>query len=1573
MKRTCSAAVVLLLSLLLPITAVAASQPGQTQVGGINFEIRLGNGIYYAEVIKPSQDMDDYTGMVEIPETVEYNGEYYPVTSIGNAAFAGTTITTIVIPQTVTQIGYGCFTKCEKLDSAVFASVASLCRIDFKTDDSNPVFVCKHLYLADREGEPAVISIPGEVTTVGRRAFAGASALQEVYFHDNVTSIGESAFKGCKALKSLTLPDNYQFTTIASGLALGCEQLESVVMPNSVTTIGSMAFFGCVNLTELTLSSQLESIGDNAFRSCSKLTSFVSPRTLSTFGSSVFLGCSGLEKLVFSPSLSSFGEGLIAECTSLTTITLSGPNKNFSSPEDTNALLSPDGKTLLLGCVGTKVSSGVEAIGTAAFKGCTGLTTIDLNTIKAIGDRSFSGCTGLTEVLIPSTVKTIGVGAFSQCSRLRSFTLEADLTSLPASLLSGCSALSSVTLPNTVSKVNDEAFKGCSRLTVLPSLPSLVTIGTSAFENCTGLVKVELPSHTDTVGVRAFMGCRKMTELTIPQSVGTIANYSFMGCSALENVYYYADPSACYYAGSVGLCAFDLNTIGNMTIYVDDAGQFAGEPWTLFKKIELLSNHLFEYKDGQGNVQLYMNLQTVEATGQRVAEVTIAPEGKKAYAGNIVIPSVVRNNGKDYTVTTIVGNAFANSDSLLSVTIPATIESIGQSAFEGCSYLRKVTLADGIALQTIADRTFYGCDSLLSVNIPASVSTIGELAFARDKSLQSIALPSAIASIGRYAFQDCSALKTVTISENAAITVIDDQVFEHCTSLTEMVLPAKVETIGKLAFNYCSSMASLTLPKGLKKIDDQAFAHCEALKSVAVPNSVSWLGTEVFASCISLQEVTLPDQLDFIPVKMFANCISLTSLPVAKKTTTIGESAFSGCSGLTVIDIPDGIATIGDKAFADCKNASQINLPASLYTIGAQAFAGCNKVTVMNMKCTPADLSQLDDNAFTGLPLQNITLYGTFNDYSIYTKEPWQSFKSIEDARGQNVVLDGLTYNLSFRDGMATLIAGSEKYKGDIVVPSVIYYMDYHFSVGAIADNAFRDCTELTSVKLQPAFTIGDFAFKGCTALKSVKIISPWLHTIGQEAFQGCTSLASINIPEDVTVLSKGVFKNCSSLTAIELPSKLQTIDAEALAASGVTLLDIPSSVHTIGVRALRECHQLTAVTLPGSIGSIGNGAFQSCSHLKDIYCFIPDTLYVTVGSSAFPYKVATLHVLEGQKEMFQEATGWKDFATIVEMAPRTLTYLVDGTIYEVFTGITEGTLLTLLPEPVKDGHRFSGWSELPPMMPGQDVEVSGCFTYSISYVLNTDGHEEELRRDTLFYGAKTTIPEAPKVDGYKVEWDGVPATMPARDTVVVGRYVPRKFAMSYVIDGELLRCDSITYGSPVTPPDAPEREGYTFAGWKGVPQTMPSRHLVATGSYTVNTYKLVLVVDGVSYVQQLVDYGTEIVLPVMEEREGYIFRWETVPGTMPARDLVVNGSYRPIPSGDANADGAVDVADVVAVVNYILEQPADNFYLKAADVNGDEVIDAADVVVIVNIILDEGKVDAARMLEFLEENGFVF
>ena len=94
---------------------------------------------------------------------------------------------------------------------------------------------------------------------------------------------------------------------------------------------------------------------------------------------------------------------------------------------------------------------------------------------------------------------------------------------------------------------------------------------------------------------------------------------------------------------------------------------------------------------------------------------------------------------------------------------------------------------------------------------------------------------------------------------------------------------------------------------------------------------------------------------------------------------------------------------------------------------------------------------------------------------------------------------------------------------------------------------------------------------------------------------------------------------------------------------------------------------------------------------------------------------------------------------------------------------------------------------------------------------------------------------------------------------------------------------------------------------------------------------------------------------------------------TVPWSDFKVIEGISVVAKGDANGDGVVDVADVVAIVNHILEKPAENFNKAAADINEDGVIDVADVVGVVNIILEKGDADASRTRAVLKENGFIY
>ena len=232
---------------------------------------------------------------VTIPNSINYNGRRYSVTSIGSCAFNGCTglpsvtipnsvtsigscafdgctgltsvtignsvtsiggsafrectgLTAVTIPNSVTNIEQYAFKNCTGLSKLYISDLATWCKTSFSSSDSNPLYYAHHLYLNNEEVTDLVI--PKSVTTIGGYAFYGGSYLTSVAFHDAITEIGNFAFYGCKKLTSVTIPA-------------------------SVTTIGEYAFSDCKNLTSMNIGSSVKKIGNKSFSGCSKLKTII--------------------------------------------------------------------------------------------------------------------------------------------------------------------------------------------------------------------------------------------------------------------------------------------------------------------------------------------------------------------------------------------------------------------------------------------------------------------------------------------------------------------------------------------------------------------------------------------------------------------------------------------------------------------------------------------------------------------------------------------------------------------------------------------------------------------------------------------------------------------------------------------------------------------------------------------------------------------------------------------------------------------------------------------------------------------------------------------------------------------------------------------------------------------------------------------------------------------------------------------------------------------------------------------------------------------------------------------------
>ncbi len=179
-------------------------------------------------------------------------------------------LTSLVIPDSVTNIGDYAFSSCRSLTDIVIP--------DSVTNIGDYAFWnCRSL---------TNIVIPNSVTSIGDNAFEYCFSLSNLIIPDGVTSIGDGAFVGCTSLSSVVIPDSV--SCIGNNAFWGCESLTDIVIPNSVTSIGESAFYGCRSLTEVVIPDSVTSIGDKAFHTCSSLTNIDIPDSVTSIGDDAF-------------------------------------------------------------------------------------------------------------------------------------------------------------------------------------------------------------------------------------------------------------------------------------------------------------------------------------------------------------------------------------------------------------------------------------------------------------------------------------------------------------------------------------------------------------------------------------------------------------------------------------------------------------------------------------------------------------------------------------------------------------------------------------------------------------------------------------------------------------------------------------------------------------------------------------------------------------------------------------------------------------------------------------------------------------------------------------------------------------------------------------------------------------------------------------------------------------------------------------------------------------------------------------------------------------------------------------
>ena len=918
-------------------------------------------------------------------------------------------------------------------------------------------------------------SIPGNLkkvtvtdsTTVPSYAFSECTGLREIVYDCNVTSIGSYAFGYCYSLTNFSVPATVEKIDYAA--FYHCEAMETLSLPDSLTEIGSNAFEGCYQLRTLKVPASVTYIGYNALYDCNALEELEIPfvgttRTSDTKLSDLFLGWDG---------------GVPYNLKKVTV--------TDSSTVKSNAFYNCSGiEEIIYDC-------DVISIGGYAFYNCNRLTEFTVpDTVMTIGDAAFYNCGELKELSIPSSVENIGNCAFENCYQITALTIPTSVTYIGYNALYGCSGLEELEIPfagtsrtsNTpmsalfdsygygnipsslkkitvtdCTSVPDNAFRSFYDVEEIVFAKDVIYIGSGAFQYCHMLKTVDLGDSFLTIGSYAFENCHSLKSFTIPETCLSVGSYAFINTNALYEVY------------------------NNSSLVFGGGNDYS----------ELLTNCLV-YRDSDAEV----TRSTVSGF-----EFLLADDGNWYVVGYIgenevlSFPASPMIGGTTIADYRIARYAFYNRQNTRSVTLPAAVTHIGNSAFAGCYDLREVydlspslTITRGdynngeVAAYAYIVHTSANAEQLTEVTIdhfkfaksdntwlligydgeggnitldhfsylgtPIPSYEVLRSAFQYNYNVTSLVITDAVNKIDSYAFESMGSLESVTFREDSALAVIPEYAFAWCHNLRQVTLPSTLTEIGYDAFWDCTSLREVYNPSSLSLTIGSSDHGCVAMYALIVHSSLS---------APPLTEVSIGDYqfLNSGSVWMLkkyngteAN-ITLGAFTYNGATIsayTVLPNAFQGNTYIERVQIEDQVKGIGKNAFNYCPNLKSVSFEHNTSVTEIQPYTFASNENLEQI-VLPSSLTAIGEGAFEGCAnlleiynLSGLTLIpGSYQDGSVarYAKVIHTSM-SEEGLGFTNVVQNGYTYKFVCEDGVWSMYARLQQNGSDwrYVLPELV-------------------------------------------------------------------------------------------------------------------------------------------------------------------------------------------------------------------------------------------------------------------------------------------------------------------------------------------------------------------------------------------------------------------------------------------------------------------------------------------------------------------------------------------------------
>jgi len=1047
-----------------------------------------------------------------------------------------------------------------------------------------------------------VANVIANVTKVWPNAFKNNAETTEIIFapatmENYSLEIGDNAFAGCKKLTKISLPEGLK--EILPFTFKDCTSLKEVVIPSTVAKIHGYAyvnltsmygaFYNCENLESLKFAPTPEGqapvaleIGDghttrgehgepvyySIFIGCPKLTVIEFPERTVRIGDYAFYGNNYIKEVSLPSTLTELGISVFESAKGLDKITFATKDGKTSLKEISESAFSS------LNITGITLPEGIVTIGAKAFYNCYNLTSIDIpSTVKTIGDEptgyavtgAFYGCTNLAEVTFAEN---------TQLEEIFKYTF-------------GKTALTEIKIPATVKTIGEKAFENV-KLTKVEFLTvgegdnktsALTSIGANAFAG-TLLTSFTLPETNAklTLGKNLFSGCTDLEEVYLSSQVASITNV-FDGCKS-------------DYIISVSKDNTNLQTHETLPLIISKQTVGEGEEAKTVITIKLAYRQITE-----AELIIPDNCIAIEANAFALQQ----------YITKVVLPAGLTTIGDgafhDCHVLKEVEFKYEKNQNQLT-TLGTTTNSYG--VFQNCYSLEKIVLPNAKSATDkpvnggiIYDKTFLGCVSITKLGVtPATEEDIKNLD-------TGVYIPSGTTSIGTTTgktysgygsvFQKCTSLESVTLPAN--LKQLSDGTFAECSSLTtityvgapvdennkptENALSDKITTVGSYAFYRCTSLQTLSLSTNTnyKALGYKMFAE-SGLTEINIPKNVTALGLKtgygsVFQDCKDLETVVASGVTDVYKTS-FSGCSKLKSVDLGSAKNIEGN-VFEKCTSLTGVRMKeDGTPDLDEKGNykytlkdkeeedeADPKNI--INLSDSLVFIGNSCFSGSGLIAIQ----LPKKVIALTNNA-TNAGTVKVTNYN----------QTGSAFKDCANLERVEFLGNPQLIGKSAFENCASLT--------EIVAPDADYENN-----GLTVDGFFKDI-----------IGIGDAAFKN-TGIKRVVLNS--IQSAGKEVFMG-SAVEEVHINQGLRTASNkaavwgtAMFKNCANLKGVEVDENGEPkIDPETN--DYIYTVSLPADTYfgtnTFEGSGLIAFKFQSAITMIASATAASNPAYTSSTYL---------------------------------------------------------------------------------------------------------------------------------------------------------------------------------------------------------------------------------------------------------------------------------------------------------------------------------------------------------------------------------------